>query len=83
MATDPDAAPSMPAQTPVPQHRRARRNAKLLRAKGLKHRDKLISHFMPFNACVARPVGRKDMLSTPDAMAAMEKEWGNLIKKGM
>ena len=35
-----------------------------------------------FNACVARPVGKKEVLSTLKAQEAMEKEWNNLTKKG-
>ena len=83
MATDPDVVPFMPAQKPAPQNRPARRSAKLQRAKGLKHRDKTYFALHALNTCVARPVGRKEMLSTPDAMAAMKKEWGNLIKGGV
>ena len=34
-----------------------------------------------FNACVARPVAKKEMLDTPLAMQAMEKEWDRLWKQ--
>ena len=45
------------------------------------HRDKIpkaSERRMPFNALIARPVGSKERLSDPRAMAAMDKEWGAL-----
>ena len=34
------------------------------------HRDKVAPRWFPFNACVARPVGKKERLATPAAQAA-------------
>ena len=36
-----------------------------------------------FNALVSRPVGRKEMLTNPDALASMKKEWSGLIDQGV
>ena len=36
-----------------------------------------------FAACVARPVGRKELEATPKAQAAVRKEWDKLIAKGV
>ena len=51
------------------------------------HRGKLKdqSELMCFhfsNALVARPVGQKEINSTPAAQAALDKEWNNLTSKG-
>ena len=48
-----------------------------------RHREKIGRKIVPFSACVARPVGRKDMTANPKASAAMQAEWAKLIKKGM
>ena len=40
-----------------------------------------ISPFAFMNACVARPVTRKEASGNAKAKAAMDKEWGNLVKK--
>ena len=53
--------------------------------KGEPHRPKIV----PFNshnwtvlrACVARPVGRKEVLESPPARAAMKAEWDRLRNK--
>ena len=34
-----------------------------------------------FPACVARPVGKKELEATPKAIAARQKEWKNLADK--
>ena len=39
------------------------------------HREKIADNRMHFNAAVARPVGRKEMLGNPEAFASMQKEW--------
>ena len=36
-----------------------------------------------FDALVSRPVGRKEMLTNPDALASMKKEWSGLIDQGV
>ena len=38
------------------------------------HRTKNADKVVPFNACVARPVGKKEMLDNPKASAAMKAE---------
>ena len=63
--------------TDLPRH--ARRMLKRL----FKRRDQAAHRNLPFNACVARPVGRKEMLSNPKAKAAMGAEWSKLIQKGV
>ena len=42
------------------------------------HREKHVPRFWPFNACVARPVGRKEMLRTPAVLIARDAEWQRL-----
>ena len=42
------------------------------------HRGKLIDRTLPFNLMVARPVGRQEMTDSPEAQAAMQKEWAAL-----
>ena len=46
------------------------------------HRDKLTSPY-PFFACVARPVGRKEIEGSEKAQAAMREEWAKLEKNGV
>ena len=46
------------------------------------HRDKNTAT-NPFFACVARPVGRKEIESTPAAQEAMRTEWGKLEANGV
>ena len=36
---------------------------------------------LPLIACVARPVGKKEMINQPEARAAMDKEWNRLRDK--
>eukprot|EP00972_Heterocapsa_arctica_P051261 7538548-Heterocapsa_arctica.AAC.1 len=36
------------------------------------HRDKLADKMYPFNACVARPVGKAEIASNPNAKAALD-----------
>ena len=43
------------------------------------HREKAVNVARLFNAMVSRPVGRKEMLTNPDALASMKKEWSGLI----
>ena len=45
---------------------------------GQPHRDKLLPHEPIDDACVARPVGKQEIASTPAAQAAMQKEWDKL-----
>lgn len=40
-----------------------------------------ISPLAFMNACVARPVTRKEASGDANAKAAMDREWGNLVKK--
>ena len=48
-----------------------------------KHRNK-IQDFEPwFNACVARPVAKKEIERTPKAQAALDKEWNALRNAGV
>ena len=46
------------------------------------HREKLVKRLLPFNACVARPMSKKEMMSIPDAITARDKEWTRLISEG-
>merc|ERR1712026_499005 len=39
------------------------------------HRDKIPDCPYPFSACVARPVGRKEIAQEPKAQAAVKAEW--------
>ena len=45
------------------------------------HRRKLYKRRWPFNACVARPVSKKELFATPAALEARDKEWQKLIDK--
>ena len=66
----PDIVPSMPC---------------IVGHKGEPHRQKTTpfsSHsWMVLNACVARPVGRKELLQSPPAKASMKAEWDRLRNK--
>eukprot|EP00972_Heterocapsa_arctica_P036797 5417120-Heterocapsa_arctica.AAC.1 len=42
------------------------------------HRDKLADNIYPFNACVARPVGKAEIARSPGAKAALDHEWKRL-----
>ena len=44
------------------------------------HRYKIPDFEVPFNACVARPVGKKEIAQQPKAQAALDKEWDKLVK---
>jgi hypothetical protein len=49
-----------------------------------KHRQRITPQgIVPFNLLIARPVGRSEYLSNPDAMIAYWKEWNNLETKGV
>ena len=50
-------------------------------AKNPKHRAHNPPFKAPYNAAVARTVGRKEMLSTPEALEACRKEWDRLRSK--
>ena len=43
------------------------------------HRDKNAPRFLPFNALVARSVGKAEIRRTPEAQAALKKEWDKLV----
>jgi len=46
-----------------------------------RHRDKIPNFgHLPFNACVARPVGKKEVQQQPKAQAAVKAEWDRLRK---
>ena len=46
----------------------------------IQHREKAVK---VVHALVSRPVGRKEMLTNPDALASMKKEWSGLIDQGV
>jgi hypothetical protein len=46
------------------------------------HRDKLGDSPLPFSACVARSVGKREAQESPAARAALAKEWDRLRKAG-
>ena len=48
--------------------------------KRFEHRFKIPDFEVPFNACVARPVGKKEIAQQPKAQAALDKEWDKLVK---
>ena len=50
--------------------------------KRVRHRTKIPDFVYPFNACVARPVNRREVAKTPAARAALQKEWDKLRKAG-
>ena len=43
------------------------------------HREKLGQRILSFNALVARSVGKAEIRRTPEAQAALKKEWGKLV----
>ena len=43
------------------------------------HRDKIAPRILPFNALVARSVGKGEIRRTPEAQAALKKEWDKLV----
>ena len=45
----------------------------------IQRREKAVKVVRFFDALVSRPVGRKEMLTNPDALASMKKEWSGLI----
>lgn len=45
---------------------------------GRRRRRKTAERWFPLNALVARPVNKRERLATPDAHAAMKKEWNRL-----
>ena len=45
------------------------------------HRTRMGPKWFPFNACVARPVGKAELERTPAAQEADRKEWGRLREK--
>ena len=47
----------------------------------MQHREKAAKVVRFFDALVSRPVGRKEMLTNPDALASMKKEWSGLIDR--
>eukprot|EP00969_Alexandrium_andersonii_P374167 15485572-Alexandrium_andersonii.AAC.1 len=44
-------------------------------------RQKLVPRSFPFNACVARLVGKAEIARTPAAQVAAKKEWDRLRDK--
>ena len=49
----------------------------------IQHRQKAEKVVRFFDALVSRPAGRKEMLTNPDALASMKKEWSGLIDQGV
>ena len=49
----------------------------------IQRREKAVKVVRFFDALVSRPVGRKEMLTNPDALASMKKEWSGLIDQGV
>ena len=49
----------------------------------IQHREKAVKVVRFFDALVSRPVGRKEMLTNPDALASMKKEWSGKIDQGV
>ena len=46
------------------------------------HQERLPEYPWPINACVARPVGKKEIQENPKAKAALQKEWDRLRQAG-
>jgi hypothetical protein len=44
------------------------------------HRQKISDQTFPLNVFVARPVGKKEISTTPAAKAALDKEWNKLVE---
>ena len=55
--------------------------------RGEPHRPKIVpfsSHsWITLDACVARPVSKKELLQSPPAQASMKADWGRLKKNGL
>lgn len=51
------------------------------RSPDYKHRQKSDRSLVFLNACVARPVSKKEIEGIKDAIAAQNKEWGRLIDR--
>lgn len=66
-ASPPDDVPAMP----------------VTRGVAPEHRPILPDHEMHFNACVARPVSKKEVASNPKALEAVLKEWTKLREAGV
>ena len=67
--TDDSPAPAMPVRPVNRSHR---------------HREKIPKNRQfPFSACVARPVGKKELNASPKALEAMQKEWDRLRDKSV
>ena len=47
------------------------------------HRNKIDTSLLFINACVARPVGKKEIETTPTAQKALDTEWKKLVDKGV
>ena len=47
-----------------------------------KHRNKESHRTFPFNVCVARSVSKREIETSPDAQAALLKEWERLRQAG-
>ena len=47
----------------------------------LQHRERLEDSPLPFSACVARAVGKREVAEVPAAKAAVQKEWDKLMHK--
>ena len=47
------------------------------------HRTKNVLRRCPFNACIARPVGRREIEAKPKAQLAMKEEWDTFRKAGV
>ena len=52
------------------------------RSNPLLHREKIVHRIWPFNACVARPMSKKEVEGIPDAILARSAEWDRLVSKG-
>eukprot|EP00974_Lingulodinium_polyedra_P085296 8258326-Lingulodinium_polyedra.AAC.1 len=46
-----------------------------------RHRPRIADPLFPFNACVARPVGKSELAREPEAQKARDKEWNRLRDK--
>ena len=47
------------------------------------HRDELGVRFLPFNACVAKPVAKKEISEQPKAREVLKKKWDRLREKSV
>ena len=48
-----------------------------------KHREKVPKTSMPFTALVARILNKKEITASPEAKAALKKEWDKLREQGV